>query len=111
VAVGVRDCGAGCTLGDIIGAWIVFAASFELLGVALPSEYVADFTLGFAFGIAFRYFSIAAMRDLDLGAGIIAALKVDTLSLTAWRNARDRCSALLEPADEPLGERGSGPDA
>ena len=84
VAIGVSHCGAGCTLGDIVGAWIVFAAAFELLGLALPAEYIADFTLAFALGIAFQYFSIAPMRGLGLRDGIIAALKADTLSLTAF---------------------------
>jgi Domain of unknown function (DUF4396) len=73
-----------CTLGHIIGAWIVFAAGFTLLGLALAAEYVADFTLAFALGIAFQYFSIAPMRGLGLRDGIIAALQADTLSLTAF---------------------------
>lgn len=84
VATGVSHCGAGCTLGDIIGAWIVFAVGWQLLGLALPAEYIADFTLAFALGIAFQYFSIAPMRGLGLRDGIIAALKADTLSLTAF---------------------------
>ena len=84
VAIGVSHCGAGCTLGDIIGAWIVFAIGWELLGLALPAEYIADFTLAFILGIAFQYFSIAPMRNLGLRDGVIAALKADTLSLTAF---------------------------
>ena len=84
VGVGVSHCGAGCTLGDIIGAWVVFATSWKLLGLALPAEYIADFTLAFILGIAFQYFSIAPMRGLGLRDGIIAALKADTLSLTSF---------------------------
>ncbi len=49
VGIGVSHCGAGCTLGDIVGAWLVFAFSWELLGLALPAEYVADFTLAYWF--------------------------------------------------------------
>ncbi len=30
VAVGVSHCGAGCTLGDILGAWLVLALGLEL---------------------------------------------------------------------------------
>lgn len=56
--------GAGRTLGDIAGAWLVFLVSRELLGLALPAEYVADFTLAFVLGIAFQYFSIVPMRGL-----------------------------------------------
>lgn len=84
VGIGVSHCGAGCTLGDIIGAWLVFAVSWELLGLALPAEYIADFALAFILGIAFQYFSIAPMRGLGLRDGIIAALKADTLSLTSF---------------------------
>jgi hypothetical protein len=84
VTIGVSHCGAGCTLGDVIGAWIVFAAGFQLAGIALPAEYIADFSLAFALGIAFQYFSIAPMRGLSLRDGTIAALKADTLSLTAF---------------------------
>ncbi len=84
VAIGVSHCGAGCTLGDIIGAWIVLAAGWKLLGLALPVEYIADFTLAFTLGIAFQYFAIAPMRGLGFRDGLIAALKADTLSLTAF---------------------------
>jgi Domain of unknown function (DUF4396) len=62
----------------------VFAVGWELLGLALPAEYIADFALALAIGIAFQYFSIAPMHDLGTGEGILAALKADTLSLTAF---------------------------
>lgn len=70
----------GCTLGDIIGTWLVFALGWQLLGLALSAEYLVDFALG----IAFQYYAIAPMRGLGLRAGLIAALKADTLSLTAF---------------------------
>ena len=82
--LGVSHCGAGCTLGDIAGAWLVFLAGWTLLGLALPVEYAVDFTLAFLLGIAFQYFSIAPMRGLGLRDGITAALKADTLSLVAF---------------------------
>ncbi len=96
VAVGVSHCGAGCTLGDIIGAWIVLAAGWQLLGLALPAEYIADFTLAFALGIAFQYFAIAPMRGLGMRDGIIAALKADTLSLTAFEIGLFGWMALMQ---------------
>jgi hypothetical protein len=83
-ALGVSHCGAGCTLGDIAGAWIVFALGLKLFGLALPAEYAIDFTLAFVLGIAFQYFSIAPMRGLGFRDGIRAALKADTLSLIAF---------------------------
>jgi hypothetical protein len=33
----------------------------------------------------FQYFTIAPMRGLSLGKGIVASIKADALSLTAWR--------------------------
>jgi hypothetical protein len=84
VGIGVSHCGAGCTLGDIVGAWLVFIVGWELLGLALPAEYIVDFALAFALGIAFQYFSIAPMRDLGLRDGLRAAVKADALSLTAF---------------------------
>ena len=33
----------------------------------------------------FQYFTIAPMCELSFGAGLIAAIKADTLSLTAWQ--------------------------
>ncbi|HEX3831569.1 MAG TPA: DUF4396 domain-containing protein [Solirubrobacteraceae bacterium] len=84
VGIGVSHCGAGCTLGDIVGAWLVFVVGWELLGLALPAEYIADFSLAFALGIVFQYFSIASMRGLGLRDGIIAAVKADALSLISF---------------------------
>jgi hypothetical protein len=84
VAVAVSHCGAGCTLGDIIGAWVVFAIGWKPLGLALPGEYVADYSFAYALGIAFQYFSIAPMRGLGVRDGILAAVRADTLSLSAF---------------------------
>lgn len=84
VCVGVSHCGAGCTLGDIAGGWIIFMGAFEIAGMALWPEYIADYALAFSLGIAFQYFSIAPMRGLGVRDGIVAALKADTLSLTAF---------------------------
>lgn len=84
VSVGVSHCGAGCTLGDIIGGWIIFAGGFAIAGLALWPEFIAEYILAFTLGIVFQYFSIAPMRGLGVRDGIIAALKADTLSLTAF---------------------------
>lgn len=95
-AVGVSHCGGGCTLGDLIGEWIVFAAGWMLLGLALPVEYIADFVLAFALGIAFQYFAIAPMRGLGLRDGILAALKADTLSLASFEIGLFGWMALMQ---------------
>ena len=83
-ATGVSHCGAGCTLGDIIGATFVFVIGWEIAGLSLWPEYIVDYTLAFTLGIIFQYFSIAPMRGLGFVEGIKAALKADTLSLTSF---------------------------
>ena len=92
ISKGVSHCGAGCTLGDIVGEWLVYLTAWTIpvFGVhsadALMAMFVADFTLAWLFGVAFQYFSIVPMRD-DLGpvAGIWAAIKADTLSIVAFQ--------------------------
>ncbi|HEX4351969.1 MAG TPA: DUF4396 domain-containing protein, partial [Polyangiales bacterium] len=37
------------------------------------------------FGIVFQYFTIAPMRGLSPGRGILAAIEADTASLVAWQ--------------------------
>ena len=83
-AIGVSHCGAGCTLGDIVGATTVFLLGLEIAGLALWPEYIVNFSFAFILGIVFQYFSIAPMRGLGLKDGLVAALKADTLSLLAF---------------------------
>jgi Domain of unknown function (DUF4396) len=96
VAVSVSHCGAGCTLGDIIGALLVFITGWKILGLALPAEYLADFALAFALGIAFQYFAIVPMRGLGPRDGVVAALKADTLSLTSFEIGMFGWMALMQ---------------
>jgi hypothetical protein len=84
VAVGVSHCGAGCTLGDIIAEFAVFALGLAIAGTALYAEFIGDFVLAIALGLAFQYFAIAPMRGLSFRKGIVAAAKADILSLTAF---------------------------
>jgi hypothetical protein len=93
VANGALHCGSGCTLGDICAEWLVFA--FPAIAVAFGwhglfadrifAVWIIDYLFAYAFGILFQYFTIAPMRGLSFGQGIIAAIKADTLSLTAWQ--------------------------
>jgi hypothetical protein len=83
-------CGAGCTLGDIAAEWIMFFAPLYLLGKGvrgseLYGSWVFDYAWAYTLGILFQYFTIAPMRHLSVGKGIWAAIKADTLSLTAWQ--------------------------
>lgn len=86
VAVGDSHCGAGCTLGDIIGSpSVVFLFGWQLFGYFLFAKYVVNYVLAYVFGIVFQYFSIKPMRDLSVSQGIKEAIKADTLSLTAFQ--------------------------
>lgn len=80
----VSHCGAGCTLGDIVGSTLVFLLGLRLAGLALWPELAVDFVLAYLLGIVFQYFTIAPMRGLGLREGIVAAVRADTLSLVAF---------------------------
>ena len=83
-ALAVGHCGAGCTLGDIVGSSLVFLLGLELAGLALWPELAVDFVLALSLGVIFQYWTIAPMRGLGLRDGLVAALKADTLSLVAF---------------------------
>jgi Domain of unknown function (DUF4396) len=93
VAKGALHCGSGCTIGDILAEWLAFfvpaiAIWFgyqTLFSEKMFAVWILDFIFAFAFGIAFQYFTIAPMRNLSVGEGLVAAIKADTLSLTAWQ--------------------------
>jgi hypothetical protein len=93
VAKAASHCGAGCTLGDIVVEW----AAVTFPGIALLfgwhsifaertfAIWIPDYIAAFLFGIAFQYFTIAPMRHLGVVDGIVAAVKADFLSITAWQ--------------------------
>ncbi|APA88144.1 DUF4396 domain-containing protein [Paraburkholderia sprentiae WSM5005] len=93
VMKGTSHCGAGCTLGDIIVEWSAFA--FPALAVwfgwhTLFNEktfavWIPDFIVAFLLGIVFQYFTIKPMRGLSVRAGVLAAVKADVASITAWQ--------------------------
>ena len=85
VALATTHCGAGCTLGDLLAESLVIAVPVVFLGGAVVGTWLVDFVFAFLLGIGFQYFTIAPMRGLAPGAGLIAALKADTLSLVAWQ--------------------------
>lgn len=78
-------CGAGCTLGDILGESLVFLLGLKIAGEALYAEFVVDLVVAYLFGIVFQYFSIVPMKHLSPGKGIVEAIKADTLSLLAFQ--------------------------
>lgn len=93
VATGTSHCGAGCAIGDLVAEFALVA--FPVLGVLVGrgtlyqdeifAGWILDFVLAFGLGIVFQYFSIAPMRGLGVRAGLIAALKADTLSISSWQ--------------------------
>lgn len=85
VSEAVTHCGAGCTLGDILGEWIVFAFGLALFGKSLYMDYLFDFTLAWTLGILFQYFTIVPMRNPGKLQGIWQAVKVDTASIIAFQ--------------------------
>lgn len=93
--VGATHCGAGCSLGDLSGEWLLVLAPFTLFGSRIAAAWTLDFVFAFLFGIAFQYFAIAPMRHLSLGQGLAAAFKADALSLTAWQLGMYGCMAIM----------------
>ena len=104
VAKGALHCGSGCTLGDLAAEWLAFAAPVVatwfgwhwLFQEKTFAVWVLDFVLAFLLGIVFQYFAIVPMRGLSPGKGIVAAIKADTLSLTAWQVGMYGGMALLQ---------------
>jgi hypothetical protein len=84
MAIEVSHCGAGCSLGDVISEFAIFALGLTIAGLTLGAEYAGDYILALVFGIIFQYFAIAPMRGLGLRDGLIAAAKADFISLTAF---------------------------
>lgn len=84
VAVGVSHCGAGCTLGDIGAEWWVFLMGLTFAGGVFETRILLDFLLAWGFGVVFQYLTIAPMRGLSLGKGILQAMRADTLSIVTF---------------------------
>ena len=93
VGKGASHCGAGCTLGDLIAEWLAFGVPVIALWFGYGSLFsdkifaiwILDFILAFAIGVAFQYFTIKPMRELSPRQGVIAALKADIASISAWQ--------------------------
>ena len=104
VAKGASHCGAGCTAGDIIAEWLVFAFPViatwlgyrTLFSEEIFAVWVLDFILAFGIGVVFQYFTIKPMRDLSVGQGIWQAVKADTLSITSWQVGMYGVMALVQ---------------
>ncbi|MEZ5774020.1 MAG: DUF4396 domain-containing protein [Hyphomicrobiaceae bacterium] len=97
-------CGAGCTFGDILAEWLAFFVPAvtvwlgygTLVADRIFAVWILDYALAFLIGIAFQYATIVPMRDLSPGQGIIAAVKADALSLTAWQVGMYGAMAVMQ---------------
>ncbi len=92
VAEASSHCGSGCTLGDICAESLFSCAlgrGLARLGFDFLAKNLRDLDprlhLRNGFGIIFQYYTIAPMRHLGVAQGTWAAIKADTLSLTAWQ--------------------------
>ncbi|HWR16454.1 MAG TPA: DUF4396 domain-containing protein [Terriglobales bacterium] len=88
VSIADFHCGAGCTIGDILGEGGLFLIGGSVATFVAGSEFatklVVDFVLAYALGIFFQYFTIVPMRGLSPGKGILAAMRADTISIAAF---------------------------
>jgi hypothetical protein len=82
-SVAVFHCGAGCTIGDVVAESIVPALGLIFAG-EFGSKIILDFVFAYILGIAFQYFTIAPMRGLSFGKGLVAAARADTISITLF---------------------------
>jgi hypothetical protein len=85
VLKGCLHCGSGCTLGDLISAWVLLAVPVKLFGSQLAGEWEVEYIVAFLTGVLFQYYAIKPMGKLTTGQAVIAALKADALSLTSWQ--------------------------
>lgn len=88
IANAVSHCGAGCTLGDIAGEWIVLALGPWTIGSTgtFGPELILDFPIAWTLGILFQYFTIVPMRDDVSGLkGLWLAIRADTLSIVSFQ--------------------------
>lgn len=85
VVLSTLHCGAGCTLADLLGEWLLFFVPVAIGGSLLAGSWVTDYLLALLFGIGFQYAAIRGMHRIPRGEAVIRAAKADFLSLTAWQ--------------------------
>jgi len=85
IFVSTTHCAGGCVVGDLIGETLAGSFSLTLFGSGLAASWTLDFVLAFLLGIAFQYWSIRPMQpNMTAKDAFLAALKADTLSITAF---------------------------
>ena len=84
IAIEVSHCGSGCTLGDVISEFAIFALGLTIAGLTLGLNTSATTSSLLCLASSLQDFAIAAIRGLGLKDGLIAAAKADFISLTAF---------------------------
>lgn len=85
VVLSTLHCGAGCTLADLTGEWLLFFIPVSIGGSLLAGTWVTDYMLALVIGIGFQYAAIRGMEHVPQGEAVVRAAKADFLSLTAWQ--------------------------
>ena len=85
VAVATTHCGSGCVVGDIVAEILLSFVPVMLFGRMIFGTWAVDYVFAFIFGIAFQYFTIKPMKQLTVREALVTAIKIDSLSLTAWQ--------------------------
>lgn len=83
VIVSTSHCGGGCSIGDLIGAPLVFFAGWTLAGSMLLADYATEFILAYIIGIAFQFYGMRN-KEKPLGEELKNAVKADTWSLVSF---------------------------
>jgi hypothetical protein len=105
--IAVFHCGAGCTLGDILAESLVPAFGLAFAG-EFGTKLICDFFLAWLIGIAFQYVTIAPMRGLSFGPGLIAAARADTISIALFEIGMFAWMALTHYILFPASRLGPG---
>lgn len=83
VIISTTHCSAGCSLGNLIGAPIVFLIGITFFNNELATTLIIEFILAYVFGLLFQYFHMEIKHDHPI-TDLKNAIKADTLSLVAF---------------------------
>lgn len=85
ITLSTLHCGAGCTLADLIGEWLLYFTALAIGGSLLWGSIVVDYLLALTIGVGFQYAAIRSMSSLPRNKIFAKAFKADFLSLTFWQ--------------------------
>ncbi|MGQ3381113.1 DUF4396 domain-containing protein [Priestia endophytica] len=83
VFVSTTHCSSGCSIGDLMGAPIVFFTGWTIAGSVLLTDYIVEFILAYILGIVFQYYGMK-MKNENPKDEFKNAIKADTWSLIAF---------------------------